>query len=361
MSINLEKAQSEFLKYTENYDLNNEHIKAKQQHSLRVIEISKKIAQGLGLPCEEIELATIIGLLHDVARFEQYTIYGTFKDIESIDHGDFGAQILEKDIRKYIEKNEYDGIIIKAVKNHNKFKIEEGLTEKELLFAKIIRDADKIDILYQSVVRFWRGNEQMVENSVISEDVITAIQNLSQVKRRKGQTAIDNVISVIAFIFDLNFKSSFQILKEEDYINFLNKNISLYLEQKKKIYLFSFCSYEGDEKTIQKLYKIRKDDFENGNISIVKYNGDIDKFLYIYQQMEYMICERFHSLVLSYLFGHKFFVISYSKKIDNIITELNLCKNEISDISILERVKFKKLELLDFTSFREWPFTHIYP
>jgi len=219
MSINIEKAQREFLKYTENYDLNDEHIKAKQQHSLRVMEISKKIAEGLCLSREEIELATIIGLLHDIARFEQYTLYGTFKDFESVDHGDFGAQILEKDIRNYIETKEYDEIIIKAVKNHNKFEIEEGLTEKELLFVQIIRDADKIDILYQSVVRFWKGNEQMVENSVISEDVIKSVKNLSQVKRRKGQTAIDNVISVIAFIFDMNFKSSFQILKEEDYIN----------------------------------------------------------------------------------------------------------------------------------------------
>ena len=242
MSINIEKAQSEFLKYTEDYDLNDEHIKAKQQHSLRVMEISKKIAEGLRLSREEIELATIIGLLHDIARFEQYTIYGTFKDIESIDHGDFGAQILEKDIRNYIETKEYDEIIIKAVKNHNKFEIEEGLTEKKLLFAKIIRDADKIDILYQSVVRFWAGTEQEVENSLISEDVIEAVKNLSQVKRRKGQTPLDNIISVIAFIFDLNFKSSFQILKEEDYINktlnrynFKNENTKQQIEKIREV------------------------------------------------------------------------------------------------------------------------------
>ena len=215
----LEKAKEEFIKYTENYDLEIENIKAKQLHSLRVMEISKQIAEKLVLTQVVVEIATLIGLLHDIARFEQYTQYGTFKDLQSIDHGNLGAEILEKDIRKYIETSEYDEIIIKAVKNHNKFKIEEGLNEKEEMFAQIVRDADKIDIFYQGVIRFWKGKEQAVNNSVISQDVIEQIQNCSQTKRKNEETAIDNVMRVISFIFDMNFKSSFQILKEEDYKN----------------------------------------------------------------------------------------------------------------------------------------------
>lgn len=217
--MNFEKSKQEFIKYTENYNLDIENIKAKQTHSLRVMEISKQIAEGIGLSKEEIEIATLIGLLHDIARFEQYTQYGTYKDLASFDHGDVGAEILYKDLRKYIETNEYDEIIIKAVKNHNKFKIEDGLTEKEILFSKIIRDADKIDIFYQSVVRFWKGKEQEVNNSIISQDVIQQIKNFSQTKRKLDETPIDNVMRVTAFIFDLNFKSSFKVLYEEDYIN----------------------------------------------------------------------------------------------------------------------------------------------
>ena len=217
--MDLQKAKEEFLKYTEKYDLTNERIKGKQLHSLRVMEISKQIAEGIGLSKGDVELAILIGLLHDIARFEQFTQYQTYKDLESFDHGDFGAQILQQDIRKYTENTESDEVIIKAIKNHNKFKIEDGLTEKEELFSKIIRDADKIDIFYQSVVRFWKGKEQEVTNSVISEDVIQQIKNFSQTKRKLDETPIDNVMRVIAFIFDLNFKSSFKVLKEEDYIN----------------------------------------------------------------------------------------------------------------------------------------------
>ena len=217
--MNLEKAKDEFIRYSENYDLENERIEAKQKHSIRVMHISKQIAEKLNLSQEEIDLATLIGLLHDIARFEQYTIFGTYKDIESIDHGDLGAEILKNDIRKYIETNEYDEIIIKAVKNHNKFAIEEGLTEREYLHSQIIRDADKIDIFAQGIERFWKGKEAEVEESILSEDIMQQIKNHSQVIRKKGETPIDNVISVIAFIFDLNFKSSFELIKEQDYIN----------------------------------------------------------------------------------------------------------------------------------------------
>ena len=37
---------------------------------------------------KEIELAGLIGLLHDIARFEQFTKYQTFNDRLSFDHGD---------------------------------------------------------------------------------------------------------------------------------------------------------------------------------------------------------------------------------------------------------------------------------
>lgn len=63
------------------------------------MKISKRIAKGMKLTQEEIDIATLIGLLHDIARFEQYTKYHTFKDAESIDHGDLGAEILKKTLK----------------------------------------------------------------------------------------------------------------------------------------------------------------------------------------------------------------------------------------------------------------------
>lgn len=234
--MDLEKSKNEFIKYTENYDLKDINIERKQKHSIRVMNISKEIAKGIGITQAEIDIATLIGLLHDIARFEQYTKYHTFKDSQSIDHGDLGEEILNKEIRKYIETEEYDKIIKLAVKNHNKYKIQEGLSPKEKIFAQIIRDADKIDILYESVEMFWKKEENLVENSEISPEVFNQFIQKNQVKIENRRTPIDNIISVIAFIFDINFKISFEIIKREDYINkILNRYKIKNIDTKEKI------------------------------------------------------------------------------------------------------------------------------
>lgn len=222
MKIDLEKAKKEFLRFTENYDLQNKDILRKQKHSLRVMEISKQISNELKLNEEEIQISALIGLLHDIARFEQRKLYETFHDTKSFDHGDYGEKILEKDIRKYIETNQYDKIIKTAVRNHNKFKIEDGLSEKENLFSKIIRDADKLDIFYEAVEMFWKGKEKQIEETVILDKVIEQFKKQLTIKREdieQGKNTINNVISIIAFIYDMNFKPSFEILKKENYIN----------------------------------------------------------------------------------------------------------------------------------------------
>lgn len=222
MEIDLEKAKQEFIEYTSKYDIKNEHISRKIGHSIRVMNISKRIATGIGLSQEEIEIAGLIGLLHDIARFEQFTQFETFNDLNSFDHGNYALEILDKDIRKYIQNDKYDEIIKIAIKNHNKFEIEEGIKEKELVFAKLIRDADKIDIIHEAVEMFWKGIENQINNTKISERVEKQFKSYKQIKRGKDDEKIpniDEVIGVIAFIFDVNYRESFEIIKKEDYIN----------------------------------------------------------------------------------------------------------------------------------------------
>ncbi len=62
--------------------------------------------------------------------------------------------------------------------------------------------------------------------------------------------------------------------------------------------------------------------------------------------MKYMICSRFHSMVLSSIFNQKLFVVSYSLKIDNVIDDLKLTKSRIRLESVAEDFK---LPLTKFT------------
>ena len=66
-----ELAQKSFQEYFKKYDTNDGSIVLKIKHTLEVIKKSEYIANGLGLDKENIELAKIIALLHDIGRFEQ--------------------------------------------------------------------------------------------------------------------------------------------------------------------------------------------------------------------------------------------------------------------------------------------------
>lgn len=226
--MDIKKSKDEFMKYTNNYDIENENIDRKIYHSLRVMEISKKIATNMGLVNEQIELATLIGLLHDIGRFEQFKIYQTYSDLESIDHGDLGADILKQNnfIRNFIKEAKYDEIILKSVQNHNKYKIADDLNKEEKLFCKIVRDADKIDILYEAIEIFWKNGREEIQNDLISDKVYNEFLSKKPIKKDKNmkKNGIDKLVLMLAFVFDINFHESLEILKKEDYLNKILNN-----------------------------------------------------------------------------------------------------------------------------------------
>ncbi len=222
--IDLDKAKKEFDRYVNNYDMSQYKIESKYRHSYRVMEICGQIAKRLELPDEEIELAKLIGLLHDIGRFDQWTQYGTYKDLISYNHGEMGAEILKNNnyLRWYIEDNSYDDIILYAVKNHGAFTIEDKeADEKTMLFLKVVRDADKIDIFYESVEIFWpnESDVEAINNSYVSKDYYLQIMKCEPVRSKATESALDPVVRILGFVFDFNFKVSKDIVIENDYLN----------------------------------------------------------------------------------------------------------------------------------------------
>jgi len=220
--IDIENAKKEFIKYVDGYDFTSENINMKKYHSLRVMEISTKLAKEENFTDEEVEIATLIGLLHDIARFRQYTEYKTFSDRKSFDHGDIAVQILEQDnyLRKFIKTDKYDEIIKVAIKNHNKFAIEEGLTEEQNKFCKLVRDADKIDILYLAIDNLWKNEKEVMESSKLNPDLKKEFDNKKSIlyKNYKQIRYADKIIQFLAFIYDFNYKASFKLIEEHKYI-----------------------------------------------------------------------------------------------------------------------------------------------
>lgn len=232
--IDLEKAKKFFDQYVANYDKTNGKVALKISHIYRVAEISRNIAGELGLSQEDIALAELIGLLHDIGRFEQVRLYNTFYDKKSINHGEYGVKVLFEDglIREFLLDTEYDDIIKKAILNHNRAHIEEGLTQREKIHAKIIRDADKTDILYTLTFEDLEnsyGCKEMSEDE-ISPKILNEFYERNLVSYNNLQTNADLFVAHIAYIFDFNYNYGLKIVKEKNYIEKLTEKVNFIKE-----------------------------------------------------------------------------------------------------------------------------------
>ena len=236
--IDLEKANKAFDEYVSNYDINNEKIRLKNEHTKRVQKISRNIAKSLKLNEEQQDLAELIGMLHDIGRFEQTKRYNTFSDKNSIDHADFGSNLLFSEglIRNFLDDERYDKTIYEAVKNHNKLNIEDGLNEEEILYSKIVRDADKIDILYIFTVRKleYFFNVDNIGKEDLSGKIYKDILEHRIIKHADKKTNMDSWLGAVSFVFDINFEESRKYIIEKDYINKIIDRIEYTNEDTKK-------------------------------------------------------------------------------------------------------------------------------
>ena len=135
------KSELAFDKYVSDYDFNVPGIRYKYTHSYRVEKLMKRLATRLNLTEEEMKIAELIGLLHDIGRFEQIRKYGLSSDSKThVDHADESCIYLfdSGHIRDYIDTNIYDEIIEDAIRNHNKYIIDANLKGDNLLFTKMI-------------------------------------------------------------------------------------------------------------------------------------------------------------------------------------------------------------------------------
>ena len=174
-----------------------------------------ELAFRLNLDSNQIMIARLIGLLHDIGRFEQWKKYKTFSDIKSgVDHAEYGADYLFtfNHIRDFIDDNKYDEIIEKAIRNHNKFELPTNLTEEEKMFSKMIRDMDKVDIYKQMAIHY----ELVFNADEVSEEVLKRFKEEKCIEHKLKKKNSDKIVFDLALIFDINYNESFDILVEED-------------------------------------------------------------------------------------------------------------------------------------------------
>lgn len=212
----LSSAETAFRAYTDPYRRYGDKIILKIEHSHRVRQLSENIAASLGPQCAEVELSAVCGLLHDIGRFEQWKEYGTYNDGRSVDHGDLGAEILGADGFLDFLCPADRAALLKVVRVHNKYDLPSDMTDRECRLAKVIRDADKIDVfrLYTD-----RSSAKLSKGSAFSLHIFQAMLAENPIRGSEIRTKADEIAVSLAFVFDLNYRRSFEIMDSSGYID----------------------------------------------------------------------------------------------------------------------------------------------
>lgn len=223
--IDYEYAYQAFQKYLEEYDCEDEKNKLKIVHTYGVVHCIEVLGNKIGLSQEDMELARVIALLHDIGRFEQVKVHNQFNDAV-MDHADFSIQVLfrQRRIKEFVESRKYDLIIRQAIANHNKYAIAPGLQERTLLHARLIRDADKLDNFRVRLAErienlIYQIPSEELGSYEISDVIYEDFKSHQCILSAKRQTPMDMWVSYLAQIFDVNFTETFQLIKEKDYIH----------------------------------------------------------------------------------------------------------------------------------------------
>ncbi|MDE7030462.1 MAG: HD domain-containing protein [Lachnospiraceae bacterium] len=225
MRIDRQKALHAFREYTSRYDPSDEKVKLKIDHTYRVCGLCQQIAAQSDFDAYETELAWLTGLLHDVGRFEQLRRYGTFIDAQSIDHAEFGADILfrEGKIRDYVADDSEDELLENVVRCHSAYRVPAQFTERERRFADLLRDADKIDILKVNIIvpieEIYNVTTYDLRHCAVSEEVLQAFYEEHAILRSLKKTPVDNVVGHISLAYELVYPVSFRLVCEQGYLD----------------------------------------------------------------------------------------------------------------------------------------------
>lgn len=205
--------------YSEDEDMQL-HVRLKEEHTWQVLKHASAIGTSLGLSSEDMCLAQTAALFHDIGRFRQYQSYHTFSDARSVNHAALGVQVLkETNILKEAALSEKEQAWIeKAILYHNQRYLPEEEDKRSLLFGKILRDADKLDIYRIIVHGEMPCSPELERDRNCSDKIVQDILAGKMARFEDVQTAGDQMLFRLSWLYNIYFRYTFLYILEQHYI-----------------------------------------------------------------------------------------------------------------------------------------------
>jgi HD superfamily phosphodiesterase len=198
----------------------------KEQHSLRVGNEILNIGKKLDLSNSSLRLAEAMALFHDIGRFEQFTRYQTFVDRKSDNHAELGVRVLQQE--KTLASLDADSrdLILKAISYHNRLSVPEDESHMCIYFSKLLRDADKVDILNLFSTYYYVSQQErsatveldLPDTPDVSEEVLASLQDRKTISMHQLKSLNDFKLLQMAWVYDVNFQPALQMIYERDYL-----------------------------------------------------------------------------------------------------------------------------------------------
>ncbi len=211
-------------------DYSHDHgFELKILHTRNVVrharELEVYLREELGPDARRRRGAELAALLHDAGRFEQFRRYRTFNDSISEDHGKIALDLIEKE-GLLSEIDSEDKPLAEAVRfavfEHNKLTIPPVEDELSLLLAKLVRDADRIDIFRIMAEHLEKPDDageeavflHLEDTQTISMPVYNSVRQGEMVHRNDLSGRSDFLCQILSWIQIMNFPYSCKLINE---------------------------------------------------------------------------------------------------------------------------------------------------
>jgi len=135
-------------------------------------------------------------------------------------------------------------IILTSIRNHNQRVIHESVSGNTLLFCKLIRDVDKLDI-FDQVINFYENPcetpyfavEGNHKDERYSTEIIKGILSGKQISYTSVKTPVDSKLIRLSWLLDLSFPIALEIAKRKQFLQRLRAFIPM-TEDTHKVFQF---------------------------------------------------------------------------------------------------------------------------
>lgn len=205
-----------FEQYVRKYDMNNVNIKSRYFHSLKVMEIAKELATGLGIFTEEeIAVIELIALFHEIANFSKTPNYRINEEDDDISERSLDILFNKGIIRDITKDTTYDEIIKMAIYGIDRNGFPRGIDEKTKHICAIVKDAHNLDS-FRLFVNYPYVDTRISEypKALVYND----FKKFKTINNKVCENNSDSVLALLSKMYSFNYKYSYYLLKQNDYV-----------------------------------------------------------------------------------------------------------------------------------------------